>query len=72
MGKILSMAITHMSLGTIQGAEALVTGVLFMSTLLAGEWARDFTPAIHYFSTCITTTYWHQDPLEHAVLGISE
>ena len=45
----------------------------FLVTILqAGEWARVSTPAIHYCSTYITSTGWHQDSVQHAVLGLSE
>ena len=50
--KILSMAMTHISLGTLQGATAsaaLVTGVSLVSSLLAGDSARVFITAGHYF-----------------------
>ena len=33
---------------------------------------RVSTPAMHYFSTYITTTDWYQDSVQHAVLGLSE
>ena len=64
-----------MSSGTLQGAvvsAALVAGVSLVSMLQAGDWAIVSTPARHYFSTYITTTDWHQDSLQHAVLGLSE
>ena len=41
--KVLSMAMTHMSLGSLQGAASsatLVAGVSLFPTLLASDWAR--------------------------------
>ena len=38
--KVLSMAKTHMSLGTVCGAATFVAGVSLLSILLAGDWAR--------------------------------
>ena len=68
------MAKTHMSSGTLQGAAAsaaLLAGVSFVFILLAGDWTRVSTTARHYYSTYITATDWHQDPVQHAVLGLS-
>ena len=50
--KILSLAMTHVSLGTLQGATAsaaLVSRVSLVSTLLGGDQSRVSTPARHYF-----------------------
>ena len=57
--KDLSMAKTQMSLGILQGtaaSAALVAGFYCVGTMLAGDWARVFTTARHYFSTNVTTT----------------
>lgn len=70
--KTLCMAMTLMSLGTLQGAAAsaaLVAVVSLVSTLLADDLVP--TPAGHIFSTYITTTDWPQDPVPHALLGLS-
>ena len=64
-----------MSLGSLWGvaaSAALVPGVSLVTILQAGDWTRVSTPARHYFSTYITTTDWHQDSVQHAVLGLSE
>ena len=64
---VLSMPMKHMSLGSQQCAvvsTALVAGVSLLSTFPAGYWA--------YFSTYITPTDWHQDPVLHAVLDLSK
>ena len=69
------MVMTHMSLGTLQGAAtsaALVARVSLVSTIMAGNRARVSTPAGHHFSAYITITDWHQDPVQHAVLDLSE
>ena len=58
--------------GGIAASAALAAGVSLASILQAGDWARVSTLARHYFSTYITTTDWHQDPVQHAVLGLSE
>ena len=73
--KVLSIAKAHMSPGSLHGvaaSAALTAGVSLVSILQAGDWARVSTPARHYFSTYITTTDWHQDSEQHAVLGLSE
>ena len=73
--KVLSVAKAHMSPGSLWGvasSAALVAGVSLVTILQAGAWTRVSTPARHYFSTCITTTDWHQDSVQHAVLGLSE
>ena len=65
----------YMSLGSLWGtaaSAALAAGVSLVSILQAGDWARVSTPATHYFFTYITTTDWHQDSVQHAVLGLSE
>ena len=64
-----------MSLGSLQGiaaSAALAAGVFLVSILQVGDWARVSTPARHYFSNYITTTDWHQDSVQCAVLGLSE
>ena len=73
--KVLSVAKAHMSLGSLWGVAAyaaLVAGVSLVTILQAGDWTKVSTPAIHYFSTYITTTYWHQDSMQHSMLGLSE
>ena len=47
-------------------------GISLVSILQAGDWARDFTPSGHYFSTYITSTDRHQDSVHCAALGLSE
>ena len=72
--KVLCVAKAHMSLGSLQGvaaSAALAAGVSLVTILQAGDWARVSTPAGHFFSTCITTTDWHQDSMQHAVLDLS-
>ena len=52
------MAMTHRSLGTLQGAATsatLVAGVSLVSILQTGDWARLSTQARQYFSAYITT-----------------
>ena len=71
--KVLGIAKAHMSLGTVQGATmsaALVAGISLVSILQSGDWGRGSAAARHYFST--TTTDWHQDSVQHVVLGLSE
>ena len=73
--KVLCVAKVHMSLGTLWGvaaSTALAAGVSLMTIMQAGDWARVSTPARHYFSTYITTTDWHQDSVQCAVLGLNE
>ena len=73
--KDLCVAKAHLSLVSFWGAvasSALVAGVSLVSILQAGDWASVSTPARYYFSPCITTTDWHQDSVQHAVLGLSE
>ena len=73
--KVLSVAKAHMSLGSLWGvaaSAALAAGVSLVTILQAGDWTRVSTPARHYFSTYITTMDWHQDSVQHAVLGLSE
>ena len=64
MRKVLCIAEAHMSQVSLWGpaaSTAMGVGVLLMSFLQAGVWARVYTPARHYFSTNITTTTdWHQ------------
>ena len=64
-----------MSLSSLQGAAvsaALAAGVSLVSILQAGDWARVSSLARHYFSPYITATDWHQDSVQHAMLGLSE
>ena len=65
-----------MSPGSLSGgaaaSAALVDGVSLVSILQAGDWARVSTLATHYFSPYITTMDWHQDSIQHAMLGLSE
>ena len=73
--KVLCVAKAHMSLGSLKGvaaSAALAAAVSLVTILQAGDWARVSTPARHYFSTYITTTDWHQDYVQHVVLGLSE
>ena len=73
--KVLCVAKAHMSPGSLWGvaaSAALAAGVFLVSILQAGDWAPVSTPARHYFSTYITTMDWHQDSMQHAVLGLSE
>ena len=60
------------SLWAVAASAALAAGVLLETILQAGDWARVSTSARHYFSTYITTMDWHQDSVQHAVLGLSE
>ena len=61
-----------MSPGSVWGAAALAAGVSLVSILQVGDWARVSIPGGHYFSMYITTTDWHQDSVQHAVLGCIE
>ena len=73
--KVLCVAKAHMSPGSLCGAAAsatLAAGVSLVSILQAGNWARVSTTGRHYFSPYITTTDWHQDTVQHAMLGLSE
>ena len=73
--KILCVAKSHMSPGSLQGVAAsgaFTAGVSLVTILQVGDWTRVSTPARHYFSPCITTVDWHQDSVQHAVLGLSE
>ena len=73
--KVLGVAKAHMSLGCLWGvaaSAAIAADVTLVSILQAGDWTRVSTPARHYFSMYITTTDWHQDSMQHAVLGLSE
>ena len=73
--KVLSVAKAHMSLESLSGvaaSEALAAGVSLVTILQAGDWTRVSTPARQYFSTYITTMDWHQDSVQHPVLGLSE
>ena len=72
--KVLGVAKAHMSPGSLQGVLLLQPWQLvsLVTILQAGDWTRVSTPARHYFSTYITTMEWHQDSMQHAVLGLSE
>ena len=73
--KGLCVAKAHMSPGSLWGvaaSAASAAGVFLVTILQAGDWAHVSTPARHYFSTYIATTDWHQDSVQHAVLGLSE
>ena len=64
-----------MSPGIMYGAvvsSAFAAGVSLVSLLQAGEWARVFTLARHYFSAYPTTMDQHHDSIQEAVLGLSE
>ena len=58
--------------GGVAASAVLAAGIFLVTILEAGDWTRVSTPASHYFSTYITTTDWHQDSVQHAVLGLSE
>ena len=69
------MAKTFMVLGTLQGAAvsvAFVAGVSCGFNLLTGYMARVSAPAGHYFVAYHTATVWHQEPVQFAVMGLSE
>ena len=73
--KFLCVDKTYMSLGSLWGAAAsaaLPAGVSLVSILQAGDRAKVSTLAGHYFSPYLTTTDWHWDSVQHAVLGLSE
>ena len=73
--KVLCVAKAHMSPGSHWGAAAsvaLAAGISLVSILRAGDWARVPTLARHYFSHYITTMNWHQDSVQHVILGLSE
>ena len=56
----------------VAASAALAVGVSPVTILQVGDWTRVSTPARHSFSTYITTTDWHKDSVQHAVLGLSE
>ena len=70
------MLLKHICLQVLLGggapSAALVVGVSLVTIQQAGDWARVSTLARHHFSTYITTMYWHQDSVQHAVLDLSE
>ena len=68
----LNIAKAHMSLRTYGDGVPSVAGVYLVSFLQANDWARFSTQARHYFSTYISTTYQHQDSVQHVALGPSE
>ena len=74
--KVLCITKAHMSPGSLWGgvaaSAALAASVSLVTILQAGDWARVSTLARHYFSTYNTSTDWHQDSVQHAVLGLSE
>ena len=59
--KVHCVATTHMSLGSLQGAAAVVAGVSLVSILQEDDWVRVSTPVRPLFFTYITTMDWHQD-----------
>ena len=73
--QVLCVAKAHISPGPLWGAAAsaaLVAGVSLVSILQAEDLAGVSTLARHYFSPYITTMDWHQDSVQHAMLGLSE
>ena len=69
------MLLKHLCLQVLSGvaaSAALAAGVSLVTILQAGDWPQVSTPARHYFFTYISTTDWHQDSVQHAVLGLSE
>ena len=70
--KVLCVGKAHISPGSLLGAATLAAGVSLVSILQAGDLARVSTLARDYFSSYITTTDWHQDSVQHAMLGLSE
>ena len=73
--KVHCVAKAELTLGSLQGtaaSAALAAGVSLVSILQAGDWARVYTPASHYFFTHITTMDQNQDSIQHAVLGLNE
>ena len=70
------MLLKHVCLQTLSGgvtvSAALAAGVSLVTILHVGDWARVSMPARHYCSTYITTTDWHQDSVQCAMLGLSE
>ena len=69
--KVLSIAVAHMSLGTLQDAVAsvvLAAVVYLLSILQADDWATVPMPASHKFLMYITVVDQYQDLVEHAVL----
>ena len=66
------MAMTHMFLSTLLSAADFEAAVSLEYSLLAGDGARVSTPGRHYFSPYITTMDWNQNPVQHAVLGLSK
>ena len=61
-----------LALWGVAASAALAAGISLVTILQAGNWTRVSTPARPYFSTYITVTDWHQDSVQHAVLGLSE
>ena len=69
------MLLRHICLGSLWGvaaSAALAAGVSLVTILQAGDWTRVSMPARHYFSTYITMMDWHQDSVQHTMLGLSE
>ena len=58
-----------MSLGSLFGAAAIAAGISLVSILQAGDWARVSMLARHNFSMDITNADWHQESVQHAVVG---
>ena len=70
-----SVLLRHICLWALSGGLLLLQpwGLVSLVTILqAGDWTRVSTPARHYFSTYITTTDWHQDSVQCAMLSFSE
>ena len=54
-----------------QVQQSNIFQVSLVSILQVGDWARVHSGR-HYFSTYVTTTDCHQNPVQHAVMGLSE
>ena len=72
--KVLCVAKAPVSRFSLEAAAsaALVAGVSLVSILQAGHQARVSTLARHYFYPYITTMDWHQDSVQHAILGLGK
>ena len=71
---ILCIAKAHTSLGSLRCHSIYSLGSwCFPGVHPEGRWlGQSSTPARHYFYTYITTTNWHKDSVQHAVLGLHE
>ena len=72
---VFSIAKVHMPFSNLWGmavSAALAAGASLVSILESRDFARISTSARHYISIYITTTDWHLDLTQHAVLGFSE